>query len=188
MTVVKIRKSYREVTKKWIDSAIPNSHRIKNREYFEDEKGRRYYVDGKNVVLDYSRKEKEIALWLEKTFGGELYMIPRVNSPEGIATPDYLFRNDYWDLKEIFGNSKHTLDTAIKKKKNQANNFIFDICSSEITRKEAVCQIRQIFHAKERAWVENVILKDKETVIAVFERKKRLTISPKTRTKTNLNK
>lgn len=28
-------------------------------------------------------------------------MIPRVNKPDGIKTADYLFRNEYWDLKEI---------------------------------------------------------------------------------------
>ncbi len=33
-------------------------------------------------------------------------MLPRVNYPEGIKTADYLFRGEYWDLKEIYGNGK----------------------------------------------------------------------------------
>ena len=51
-------------------------------------------MDGKYIVLDYSKKEKEIAVWLEKNFGCEIYMIPRINIPENIKTPDYIFRGE----------------------------------------------------------------------------------------------
>lgn len=66
--------NYKNVTSEWIQNATPNSHRVKDRNYFETENGKRYYVDEKNVVLDYSKKEREIAEWLENTFGGEIYM------------------------------------------------------------------------------------------------------------------
>lgn len=89
---------YSDVTTNWIEKAKPNSHKVLDRHYFEY-KNVRYVVDNKNVVLDYSNEEKRIARWLENTFGGELYMLPRINSPKGIKTADYLFRNEYWDLK-----------------------------------------------------------------------------------------
>ncbi len=54
-------------------------------------------------------------------------MLPRINFPEKIETPDYLWNNEYWDLKVIISNSKNTIDSSIKKKKNQACNFILDI-------------------------------------------------------------
>ena len=85
--------SYTDVTKNWIENSNPNSHRVLTSGYFIF-KQKKYKVDGKNVILDYSKKEKEVAEWLEDTFGGELYMLPRVNYPEGIKTADYLFRGE----------------------------------------------------------------------------------------------
>lgn len=94
-----------DVTDYWFKSSISNTHEVKDGMYFEHN-GIKYVVDGKNVVLEYSLKELEIAEWLENTFGGEIYMLPRVNQSFGIQTADYLFRGEYWDLKEISGNSK----------------------------------------------------------------------------------
>ena len=109
--------SYTDVTKNWIENANPNSHRVLTSGYFIF-KQKKYKVDGKNVILDYSKKEKEVAEWLEDTFGGELYMLPRVNYPEGIKTADYLFRGEYWDLKEINGNGKTFSFMLLKIMKN----------------------------------------------------------------------
>lgn len=106
-----------DVTSEWIKNAKPNTHIVKDRKYFEHN-GIKYKVDNKNIVLDYSDKEKEVAIWLENTFGGEIYMLPRINKPDGIQTADYLFRGEYWDLKKITGKGKNTLDSAINKKKS----------------------------------------------------------------------
>ncbi len=106
---------YKDVTQEWLDKANPNSHKVKNRNYYEYVNVN-YEVDGKNVVLDYSLKEKDVAEWLENTFGGELYMLPRVNKPDGIMTADYLWNNEYWDLKTIIGSGKQVLYHSVYKK------------------------------------------------------------------------
>lgn len=49
--------------------------------------------------------------------GGELYLLPRINDPIGIMTADYLFRDEYWDLKNVMGNGKKVIEDLIKKKK-----------------------------------------------------------------------
>ena len=72
--------SCNDITTLWIENANPNSHKVLNAEYFVFKKNK-YRVDGKNLILDYSKKEKEVAEWLESTFGGELYMLPKVNNP-----------------------------------------------------------------------------------------------------------
>ena len=123
-----------------------------------------------NVVLDYSTKEKEVAEWLENTFGGEIYMVPRINNPKGIQTADYLFKDEYWDLKEIIGNGEHTLDSAIKKKKRQSKNFIFDISNSEITLEMVNRQLDLIYKNNERKWVGKIIVKQNDKVIIVYEK------------------
>lgn len=161
--------SYFDMTQKWLEKATPNSHKVKDKNYFEYEDVK-YEVDGKNVVLDYSKREKEIAKWLENTFGGEIYMLPRINYPKNIETPDYIFKKEYWDLKEITGNGKHTLDSALKKKKNQTQNFIFDISLSQMSIDCAQKQINLIMSSKDRQWVKKIIIKKNE-IVKVYKKR-----------------
>lgn len=162
--------NYTDVTNEWIINAKPNTHIVKDRKYFEHN-GIKYKVDNKNIVLDYSDKEKEVAIWLENTFGGEIYMLPRINKPDGIQTADYLFRGEYWDLKKITGKGKNTLDSAINKKKSQSNNFIFDISNSEITLEAIDKQLSSIYENKYRKWIDKIIVKQSNNVIVINKRK-----------------
>lgn len=162
--------NYTDVTNEWIINAKPNTHIVKDRKYFEHN-GIKYKVDNKNIVLDYSDKEKEVAIWLENTFGGEIYMLPRINKLDGIQTADYLFRGEYWDLKKITGKGKNTLDSAINKKKSQSNNFIFDISNSEITLEAIDKQLSSIYENKYRKWIDKIIVKQNNNVIVINKRK-----------------
>lgn len=162
--------NYTDVTNEWIINAKPNTHIVKDRKYFEHN-GIKYKVDNKNIVLDYSDKEKEVSIWLENTFGGEIYMLPRINKPDGIQTADYLFRGEYWDLKKITGKGKNTLDSAINKKKSQSNNFIFDISNSEITLEAIDKQLSSIYENKYRKWIDKIIVKQNNNVIVINKRK-----------------
>ena len=152
--------------------STPNSHKIKYAEYFEDAKGNKYYVDGKNVVLDYSESEKNVANWLKETFGGEIYMLPRVNIPEGIQTADYLFRGEKWDLKEIKSTGKNVLDNRVNGLKKQANNFIFDISNTTISIKEIKNQIDKLYESPNRKWINIIMLIKNQKLICIYIRKK----------------
>ena len=46
-------------------------------------------------------------------------MVPRVNYPDKVNTPDYLINDKRFDLKEITGNSKNTIDQNCRKAKKQ---------------------------------------------------------------------
>lgn len=164
--------NFTNVTDKWLASATPNSHEVLDAKYFKVN-DTKYKVDGKNVVLDYSTKEKEVANWLETTLGGKLYMCPRINVPDGISTPDYLFRNERYDLKEIRGSSSRVIDNAIKGKQNQATNFILDITESELNELELIKQAENIYNSKGRIWVERIIMKKNDKLVVIIERKKR---------------
>ena len=48
------------------------------------------YLDSSEVTTTDLEHEKEIAELLERELGGEIYMVPRVNNPQGVRTPDYL--------------------------------------------------------------------------------------------------
>jgi len=117
-----MNKNYIDVTKEWLREAIPNSHKVEEQLYYESD-GVKYEVDGKKVVLDYSKKEREVAEWLENTFGGEIKMIPRVNYPKNIMTQDYIFRGMKFDLKIIMGNGNKTIDSALKSEKSNTKDL-----------------------------------------------------------------
>lgn len=169
---MKNSKNYRNITKSFMKKSTPNSHKIKDAEYFEDAKGNKYYVDGKNVVLDYSESEKNVANWLKETFGGEIYMLPRINIPEGIQTVDYLFRGEKWDLKEIKSTGKNVLDNRVNGLKKQANNFIFDISNTTISIKEIKNQIDKLYESPNRKWINKIMLIKNQKLICIYIRKK----------------
>lgn len=169
MTTKIKEQNYIDVTNEWLINATPNSHKVKDRNYFQHN-GIKYYVDNKNVVLDYSKKEKEVAKWLENTFGGEIYMLPRINKPDGIKTADYLFRGEKWDLKTIKGNSNQVIYHSIRKNKKQSNNYIFDITNSKLTLKEAKEQIDCLYKRTDITFINQIILKQKNYYIVYKKR------------------
>lgn len=161
---------YTDVTNNWIENADPNSHKILDAEYFVFEKNK-YKVDGKNVILDYSKKEKEVAEWLESTLGGELYMIPRINNPSGIQTADYLFKNEYWDLKEINGNGKNVFFHAVENHEKQSHNFIFDVTNSSLTDLEIDDRINFLYKLPKLKWLDKIIIKRGKKLIKITKKK-----------------
>lgn len=161
--------NYIDVTKEWLDSATPNSNIVEDRQYFEHEEIK-YKVDDKNVVLDYSSKEREVAEWLESTFGGEIYMLPRINTPEGIKTADYLFKDEYWDLKEITGVGKNILFHAIEDHEKQAHNFIFDISKTKLSNNEIIERLNKLYSIKKVDWLNKIIVKREEKIIKITKR------------------
>lgn len=172
-------KNSKNITKSFIKKSTPNSHEVKDAKYYEDAEGNKYYVDGKNVVIDYSVSEKNVANWLKETFGGEIYMLPRINIPESIQTADYLFRGEKWDLKEIKSTGKNVLDNRVNGLKKQSNNFIFDISNTSISIKEIKNQINKLYESPNRKWINKIMLIKNQKLICIYIRKKRLTISQK---------
>lgn len=130
-----------------------------------------YVVDGHNVVFDPSNDERNIANVLGKTFGGTVQLVPRVLNPQGIKTPDYIFKNEKYDLKTVTGLSKNVLYNALKGKKNQAENFIFDISPNTLDIEDLTNQARMLFESKNREFVKRIILIKDDVVLNVFERK-----------------
>ena len=165
-----VNKNYIDVTKKWISNANPNSHEIKELDYWIIN-NKKKKVDGKNILLDYSKSELECAKWLESTFGGKIFMCPRVNIPEGIKTPDFIWNGEYWDLKEIKTGSKRVIDSRLNgKQKDQSNNYILDISNNPLPNIVIVNQIKNIFNSKSRQWLKNVIVVRNRKIIIILKR------------------
>lgn len=150
--------AYTDATKAWYEEATPNSHPVSDLQELTIN-GSTYRVDGRNVVLDYSAHEKEIAELLEKEFGGEMQMVPRINNPQGISTPDYLFRGERYDLKTIGKTTgKNPLFNRIKNAKGQAENFVLDITNAKLEQKFVDEQLGKVFWSNNTKYVKKIIL------------------------------
>lgn len=160
-----------DVTELWQKDATPNSHAVQGLRSFTIN-GATYTVDGHNVVLDYSAHEKEIAELLEREFGGELYMVPRVNNPQGISAPDYLFRGKGYDLKTLSKEAgENTIINRIKKARKQSKNFILDLTNAKkITDPVLKSQIQRIYKDKETAFVDTIIVIRNGNIVVVVKK------------------
>lgn len=131
-----------------------------------------YKIDGHHVFFDYSKHEKEIAEILSNHLKKEIRLVPKVVYPQNISTPDYLIEGERWDLKDIFGNSKNTIDNAVLNKKKQANNFVFDISKTDLTFDEVDEQINKLYLSERRKWIDGIKLVQNNKVIKEYYRKK----------------
>ncbi|MDD3223079.1 MAG: hypothetical protein EOM34_09110 [Clostridia bacterium] len=99
-------------------------------------------------------------------------MVPRVNVPQGVSTPDYLINGKKFDLKSISGDNKNTLYNAVSKKNKQSSNFIFDISQSKLSTSEIFEQIERLYASKHTSWIDEIIVVKDGKVLRVTERNK----------------
>ena len=165
-----------DITDETLKNATPNNGKVIDRKYFVDKNGTKYIVDGKNVEFNPSEEEIRMANWLKKTFGGNIYLNPKVNYPENVATSDYLWNNEFWDLKVIgkkATSETRAVDNVIKKAKKQTNNFILDITNNKLKRDIIENQVKKIYSTKGREWVEKIIIVDNYKLIKIYQRNKK---------------
>lgn len=166
----KISGQHKDVTQEWLDSATPNSHEVTDVKVFEQD-GMRFAVHGTEVVLDYSVHEKEIADLLESILGGELRMMPKVNSPQGISTPDYIFRGERCDLKTLKeGAKENTIYNRIKKANRQARILVLDVSLSGLSNSVIDSQISKIFWSEETKFVDTIIVIKGDKIYRIVKR------------------
>lgn len=164
---------YIDITGKWYPGAKPNSHPVVDlQEYTVN--GVAYKVDGRNVQLDYKPYEKEIAELLEREVGGEIYMVPRVNNPQGIKTPDFLFHGKGYDLKTLHNpKGKNPIFNRIQNARGQSNNFILDLTDAGLDDDFVQKQLEKVFSDKSTEFVDEVVIIRKNKIIKVLKRQKK---------------
>ena len=169
--VKKLKKKYafEDVKNEWI-SKSSKGFQIENLSSYTVGETK-YAADGHNVVFDPSNDERKVADILGKTFGGTIQLVPRVLNPQGIKTPDYIFKGEKFDLKTVTGLSKNVLYNALKGKRNQAENFIFDISQNPLEVEDLTNQAKLLFESNNREFVKRIILIKDGVVLNVFERK-----------------
>lgn len=167
---IKEERPYTDITENAVNKE-KQKYEVIEQQIYIDEDGTKYKIDGKNVKIKASEKERAVANLMGESLGGKVELVPVVLNPKGIKTPDYIINGEKFDLKEIFGNGKNTLDTAISKKKKQSDNFIFDITNTEMSTEEAIKQIQRIYESNNRMWVNKLILIKDNKILKIYKRK-----------------
>ena len=160
----------KDVTDEWRRNATPNSHMVLDaKKVIQD--GKTYRVDGKNVKFEYDKHEKKIAELIEREYGGEMYMCPKIQGEnKRISTPDYVFRGERYDLKEIEAPNDDAIYNRIHKKRKQADNFIIDYSKSGMKKEEMIRQSEKIFKNKYTSFVQRIILIEGDEIVRIIER------------------
>ena len=125
-------------TKSFIaDIDINKKATLKDAEYVNI-KGKKYYTNKANIIV-HEFNEIIIAEWIRDYLHKDVEYLFDITEDERVKLGDYkVDQNEIWELKTIKGDSKRTLDSAIKEKKGQASIFIFDLTYSEMNDMEAM--------------------------------------------------
>lgn len=170
---IKINNNYINVKDEWLNNIDKSkTTKIIKQRYFEYE-GKKLYVEGKKVIFEPSISERKCAKWLQKTLNENVILLPRVNSPEKVSTADFLFRNEYWDLKEITSSNEQALYHGICKNKKQSNNFIFDLTNSKLSNSDILFQISRLYERPDTKFINKLIIKKDNKLVSIFKRNKK---------------
>ena len=166
----KVEPMMKDITKSWTNnrgSTIPKVEDLK--EFIINNVN--YKVSGTDVRFEYDEEEKAIAILLSKVSGKKIYMLPKINKPDGIPTADYLIDNEFYDLKRIYGSGKRTLKDAVKDKKKQSKRFILKITEkSKLSSDEITRQSEEIFRFSETNFVDEIVIIRDDKLMKVLKR------------------
>ena len=144
--------------------------KVVDAEYWEYN-GTKYFVDGENVVLDYSKTEEKIAHQIANMFGVEVKLNQTIQKPKGIPAADYMINGVAYDLKEIEKDGNNNIDSAVKSAKRQASNFVLDYTKSKLTKSEIDRRLNRLYQNPFRYWVENIIVISNDVIEDVVTKK-----------------
>lgn len=161
---------YKDVTFEWKVVDETKYKEVKDLSEWEHG-GNKYIVDGKYVVLDYDKHEKEVAEIIAKKYGRDVLMVPRILNPTGIRTPDYKINQSLYDLKTPGGKGKNTIFDAIKGSKYQANNVIMCIDKTPLQIEEVERQIEGVYESKRTDFIDEVVVLKSGEIVKVYKRK-----------------
>lgn len=165
--------SVEDITLKSLSNDIGIPGKITELESYE-KNGVSYKIDGINVRQNNSKRELEIADIIRKKLGYNVDLIPEISGKyNNVSTPDYLINGNKWDLKELCnGTSKELLRNIVHKKKDQADNFIFDISECKLSTEEIFRQARCIFDTYYNTkHVNSIMIIQGNEIIKILRRK-----------------
>ena len=111
---------------------------------------------------------------MKATFGGNVYLNPKVNNPPNVSTSDYLWKNEFWDLKtmgEKATSKTRAVDNVIKKAKKQTDNIMLNITKNKLRRDIIEKQAKKIYFTKGREWVNKIMIVDNGKLVRIYKKR-----------------
>ncbi|WP_311486588.1 hypothetical protein [uncultured Anaerococcus sp.] len=161
-------KNFKEISDSFINSKKIKGKKVKKLP--ESMYGIMKFKRDYNLVYDYSKDEEKVAQWLSDNIGGSIYLCPRVELPKNIKTPDYIWDNEKWDLKDINKHSKNTINTAINNTKKQSNNVILNLIDTTYTDKDLTIEMKRIYSNSRYNYINKIIVLQGFVLRKVYKR------------------
>ena len=166
----KVEPIMKDITKEWTNNIGSTVSKVEDLKEFTINNVN-YKVSGTDVRSEYDEEEKAIATLLSKASGKKIYMLPKINKPDGISTADYLIDGEFYDLKRIYGSGTRTLKDAVKDKKKQSKRFILKITEkSKLSADEITRQAEGIFRFSETNFVDEIVIIKDDELMKVLKR------------------
>lgn len=161
-----------ETTDLWKDREKDKGEVIKKK--YVTVNGTRREVDGRHVKFDISKREHEVAEILKKWLGGKIELVPKVELPQKVRTPDYLLNGVKFDLKSPEGSGNNNISHQVAEMKGQAPGLILDISKIGLSESDVLMQLRKVYNSNIRRYMhlDMTIIVNKSNVAYVFERTK----------------
>ena len=132
--------------------------------------GERLWVDGHNVVFEPSAEERETARLLIEKFGGTVELLPRVNVPESVTSPDYSFNGIKMDRKGPTGSGAKTVFNQIRNIKKQSRYLVLDLSKTAMSNERVIKDLKKAFGMEYYSYLDCVIVTRNGEVVIVLER------------------
>lgn len=108
--------------------------------------------------------EEKVARILARKFQSDVLFVQPTNSRH---TPDLQVVNtdEFWEIKNIRGNGKNTIEDNLKKAARQSNSVVISLLRSKMTSIQATARIRY-FLSRPHGKIKNIILitKNEKTI------------------------
>lgn len=123
------------------------------------------------VEYDHDVNEEEAAKIVSREKGTTVELLPKVNYPKGIKTPDCTVGTVPYEIKSsIRGTSKNTLLNCAKKSKGQSDKLILNLQKCKLSDDEIKRQIPEILKSTRIGYINEIVIVWKDTVYGVFSR------------------
>ncbi len=100
--------------------------------------------------------EEEVARILARRLQSDMLFVPPSNS---LHTPDLqvVKTGEFWEIKNIRGNGKNTIEDNLKKAAKQSSNVVISLLRSKMTYLQAISRIRY-FLSRPHGNIKQIIL------------------------------
>lgn len=100
--------------------------------------------------------EEKVVRILARKFQSDMLFVPPVNS---LHTPDLqvVKNGEFWEIKNIRGNGKNTIEDNLKKAAKQSSNVVISLLRTKMVPTQAIARIRH-FISRPHGSIKQIIL------------------------------